>query len=61
MDRPVSNERHKPRVAEQAPEPAGLRHGGSVVLPAGATQEQIDNALRGPASEPAPAAEEESQ
>lgn len=55
MERPVSNERRQPRVAEQAPAPARLRRGGSVELPAGATPDQIDNALR------QPAAEEESQ
>ncbi len=47
MERPVPNERREPRVEA----PVGLRRGGSVTLPAGATQEQIDNALRQPAAE----------
>ena len=48
MDRSVPNEHRKSGVAERAPA-AGLRRGGSVTLPAGAKQEDIDNALRKPA------------
>ena len=51
MERPVPNERRQPRVKEQAAEPARLRRGGSVTLPAGASDEEIDNALRNPAAE----------
>ena len=47
MGSPIPNESRRPAVAE----PAALRRGGSVSLPAGATQEEIDNALRQPAAE----------
>jgi hypothetical protein len=50
MDRSIPNEHLKSGVAKPAPA-AGLRRGGSVTLPAGATQEDIDNALRQPAAE----------
>jgi hypothetical protein len=50
MGRPVPNEHRRPAVDKPAPT-AGLRRGGSVTLPAGATQEDIDNALRQPAAE----------
>jgi hypothetical protein len=53
MGRSVPNE---PRRSVVKPNPSGLRRGGSVTLEEGASQEEIDNALR----EPAPAPEQES-
>jgi hypothetical protein len=52
MGRPVPNESRRPVGVAK---PNALRRGGSVTLPKGASQEEIENALR----EPAPAPEKE--
>ena len=50
MAGPVPNEHSRPAVKAEKAKP-GLRRGGSVTLPANASQEDIDNALRKPAAE----------
>ena len=53
MDRAVPDESRQPRVKKQERQrqTMRLRQGGSITLPAGATEEDIDNALRLPAAE----------
>lgn len=51
MASPVPNESRRPAVKKSEPPAQPLRHGGSVTLPAGATEEDIDNALRRVAAE----------